>query len=46
MATMGMACHGNWGEGGQNLQCTVKEILLDSYFITQVSTRAFAGPLR
>jgi len=34
-------CHGDWGEGMQNhLRCTLKDVLLDSYFIAQVLPRA------
>jgi hypothetical protein len=40
-ATLEGVCHGDWGEGRQNhLRCTLKDVLLDSYFIAQVLPRA------
>jgi hypothetical protein len=40
-ATLEGVCHGDWGEGMQNhLRCTLKDVLLDSYFIAQVLPRA------
>ena len=40
-ATLEGVCHGDWGGGRQgHLQCTLKDVLLDSYFIAQVLPRA------
>ena len=29
-------CHGNWGAAGQNLQCSLNDILFNSRYIAQV----------
>ena len=35
-----LMCGGEWGEGGQNLDCSLRDLLFDTQFIAQVRAAA------
>ena len=39
-------CAGEWGVGGQNLPCSLRDLLFDTHFIAQVVRAQVSGMAR